>query len=298
LDRKETLSIQIPSSITEDDEFLYVDAIAIKAAKVQRFYGTLILSEEELQRAAPTFVGKPVVKDHEYSVDSVVGDVLSSEYKDGAIFVKARILKNGNEKLVSLIKKGVVKKLSAGFERELTKVGDREYLAKNIKFQELSIVLDPAIPDATILSNQQKEDTMSQEKFEALARENEKLKSQLSQLQKERDELKKQVEVLQKEIENLKQLAELGKTYRETLEKDAEKFIKVVDGEDSPLLGLITKADITQLQKLVETYREKAQEKLKPSAKTGLKEEGKDVNVDKLSYSELKALEEKLMGGQ
>ena len=70
--QREQLSVNIPSTLTEDDEFLYVDALAIKATRVPRFYGTLLLTEDELQKAAPTFIGKPLLKDHDSSVDSVI----------------------------------------------------------------------------------------------------------------------------------------------------------------------------------------------------------------------------------
>lgn len=297
--QKEELSVNIPSTITEDDDFLYVDALAIKATKIPRFYGTLILPEDELQKAAPTFIGKPLLKDHNSSVDSVIGDVLSAEFKNGAVFVKARVIKSGNEKLVSLIKKGIVKKLSAGFSRVLEKVGEGEYLAKDIQFEELSLVVEPAISDASFLKSNSQEEPMPQdrEKLEALTRENEQLKAELSRLKEEKEELQKRVEVLQKEIENLKKLAELGKAYREKLEKDAEKFIKLVDGESSPLLSLIPKATTEELQKLVDSYREKAKDKLKPSAQSGLEVKPEEKDIDKLSYQELKELEEKLLNG-
>ncbi len=297
--QREQLSVNIPSSLTEDDEFLYVDALAIKATRVPRFYGTLLLTEDELQKAAPTFIGKPLLKDHDSSVDSVIGDVLSAEFKNGSVFVKARIVKSGNEKLVSLIKKGIVKKLSAGFSRVLEKVGEGEYLAKDIQFEELSIVVDPAISDASFLKSNSQEEPMPQdrEKLEALTRENEQLKAELNKVKEEREELRKQVEVLKKEIENLKKMAELGKAYREQLEKDAEKFIKLVDGENSPLLNLIPRTTTEELQKLVDSYREKAKNKLKPSAKSGLDGNHEEKDLDKLSYQELKELEEKLLNG-
>ncbi len=284
----------VPSSITEDENFLYVEAIAIKATKIPRSYGTLVLTEEELAKSYKTFEGKPFIKDHYMSVDSVIGQVISSEFKDGKVFVKARIIKKGNEKLVSLIKEGIVKKLSAGFERDLEKLSDGEYLAKNIVFHELSLVIDPAIEDASIL----RREDMSQE----LMRENEKLKQEVSRLQEElsqvkgeREKLRQELEVLKKEVERLKPLAEMGKAYRESLERDAEKFIKVVEGEDSPLLSLIQKAELSELQKLVETFRKKAELKLSPSSVQGT---NLSKPVDILSYQELKELEKSFMGGK
>jgi len=148
----------------EDGEKYYTLKVrAITSPKrIERLYGTLLILPEELQKAYKTLEGKPVLKDHKASVDNVIGKVIQTEFRDNAIYATLQILKEGNENLIRKIENGLLNAVSVGFSRTLS-WNDKEnaYVAKNIKFQEISLVVFPADPDATIL-NEEGEDILSE----------------------------------------------------------------------------------------------------------------------------------------
>jgi acyl-CoA reductase-like NAD-dependent aldehyde dehydrogenase len=97
---------------------------------------------------------------------------------------------------------------------------------------------------------------------------------------------------LEKENLALKELADIGKKYLEHLKQEATKLVKLVDGEKSPLLKLIEKADVETLKELVDEYTEKAKEKYKSSSQRDKLEPEK--SLEEMTYAELKKLGEKL----
>ena len=106
--------------------------------------------------------------------------------------------------------------------------------------------------------------------------------------------LQVKLEALQKENQELKHYADIGKKYEEYLKTEVTKLVKIVEGENSPVLKLVDRADIETLQELEKSYREKAKEELKPSSRQGIFQE--DVTAEKLenmSYKELLKLREK-----
>jgi hypothetical protein len=108
------------------------------------------------------------------------------------------------------------------------------------------------------------------------------------------ESLQLKLEAYEKQIEELKRYAEIGKKYEEDLKAEATKFVKLVEGEKSPMLRLIDKADIDTLREIAREYREKAQEEFKPSAKhTEPVEELSREKLEKMSYQELLKLKEK-----
>lgn len=107
--------------------------------------------------------------------------------------------------------------------------------------------------------------------------------------------LQVKMSALEKELQEKGQLADIGKKYQEHLKAEVAKFVKIVEGEKSPILKLAERADIETLQELEKEYRAKAEEKLKASAVTTQPEEPKQIDITKLSYKELLALKEKFM---
>ncbi len=103
------------------------------------------------------------------------------------------------------------------------------------------------------------------------------------------------LEALQKENEELKHYADIGKKYEEYLKTEVTKLVKIVEGENSPVLKLVDRADIETLQELERSYREKAKEELKPSSKQGTSQEEKITaeKLENMSYEELLKLREK-----
>jgi len=121
------------------------------------------------------------------------------------------------------------------------------------------------------------------EHFEAMTREE--LISAIEALQTK-------LSALEKENLALKELAEIGQKYIEHLRREAVRLVKLVDGEKSPLLKLIEKADVEALKELVDEYTEKAKELYKPSSQRAQLEFEK--SIEEMSYAELKKLAEKL----
>ncbi len=107
--------------------------------------------------------------------------------------------------------------------------------------------------------------------------------------------LQLKVEALEKEKEELKHYAEIGKKYEEHLKAEVARLVKLVEGENSPVLKLIDKADIETLKEMEKSYREKAQKELAPSAKQTPETEEKlsPERLQNMSYEELLKLREK-----
>lgn len=104
------------------------------------------------------------------------------------------------------------------------------------------------------------------------------------------DSLQLKNESLSKEIQELKHYAEIGKRYEEHLKKEVTKLVKLVEGENSPVLKLVDRADIETLQELEKEYREKAKKAYQPSAVQT--EPEKPIDLEKMTYKDLLKLRE------
>ena len=293
------------STLKEDDQFLYVQGIALTPTKIERWYGILSIPEEELQKAVPTLKGKPFLKDHNTSVDSLIGTIEDAAYSGGAL-ITAKILKKGNEALIEKIKAGLATKLSAGFKRDL-EFDEKNgwYNAKNIEFMEVSLVWQGADKNATLLEeNSQKEDLDMPEKItiEQLSKEKAQLEEKLGTVKAENEKLQKEMEALKAEVERLKELAKLGQEYQEELKTEVKKWIKLVEGEKAEgLLKLVDKSGLEELKAFKEVYEPKAKQLLQNKAQETEKdqftsvEQGEKLNkpVHEMSLEELLALEQK-----
>ena len=365
----EKLSLELLQG--KDEKFVTVKVRAISSRKIPRFYGVLYIPPEELQKSYKTLIGKPVLKDHNPSVDNVIGKVVDAEFNDNAIYATVEIFKD--DPIAEKIKNGLVNSVSVGFSRTLEWSDEEQcYVAKNIKFEELSFVVYPADPSATVLSADKDEEeflsgdiswvkdeekrkkapkdyfldpdsrkypyktwdgriscellrramslaslhghTQIYERAKALYERHckekqckgcEKFNKEVSsmpenveKLQEELSELKKKLELLQKENEELKIYAEAGKAYIENLKSETKKYVKLVHGENSPLLDMVdTLSDIKQLKAIHDEYEKLAREKLKPSSKESLPVENETEltpeKLQKMSYEELLKLKEK-----
>lgn len=108
---------------------------------------------EELQAAANSLQGKPILKDHSNSVDSIVGRVKTSYFDAMAKNVQftGEIL---DESVKQKIESGLVNNVSIGARvksMEKVKENDQEYVqVKGLEFLELSLVAVPGDPGASI----------------------------------------------------------------------------------------------------------------------------------------------------
>lgn len=118
------------------------------------------------------------------------------------------------------------------------------------------------------------------------------------ELQDAVETLQLKLEVAEKEIAKLREEAEIGRRYREHLLQEALRLIRLVEGDSSPLVTLLEKADIETLKKLVEDYTEKAKNKFKPSAELKQAEQEELLTAEtllKADYQTLLKLREKFI---
>lgn len=140
-------SIPIESKATINDEFL-IEGIAINETTTSNGHTFL---EEELKSSAKTLRGVPLLKDHDNSVDSIVGIVQESNFDEinKNIPFKA-IVKDSSMK--EKIKNGLINSVSVGAHvdpKDIEETEDGNIIPHNITFKELSLVAIPADPSAT-----------------------------------------------------------------------------------------------------------------------------------------------------
>lgn len=141
------------SELHETEQYIQFAVIALNASCIERSYGKLCFPEEVLAKKAKTLIGKPVLLDHKWEVEKVVGVVSSAEYHDGKIIATIRIPKTLKH-LVELIKlePSPVQSVSAGILILKQEKTEDEIVVKDFEFKELSLVLEGADPNAKRLS--------------------------------------------------------------------------------------------------------------------------------------------------
>ena len=134
------------------------DVIALSSSCIERAYGKLCFPETVLQEKAATLEGKPVLLDHKWEVESMVGVVVKAWYEDTKVFAKVRIPKRGNEKLIALLQMtpSPVKAVSAGLTVQTEKENGK-YIVKDLEFKELSLVFEGADKNARVLNSAEAE---------------------------------------------------------------------------------------------------------------------------------------------
>jgi len=107
--------------------------------------------KEELQQAARSLIGKPILKDHKEEVDAIVGRISNAFFKDGTVQFEGKIM---DEKTQEMINDGRISNVSIGASvGDLTKesLDGKEYeRVKDLEFLELSFVAIPGDPNAAI----------------------------------------------------------------------------------------------------------------------------------------------------
>jgi len=107
---------------------------------------------EELSKAASTLSGKPILKDHNNSVDSIVGRVTASKFEGDKITYQGVIR---DDMMIEKIKKGLITNVSIGAQFENTSEdvdenGEMCRVVKGLEFLELSLVAVPGDAHASI----------------------------------------------------------------------------------------------------------------------------------------------------
>jgi HK97 family phage prohead protease len=136
---------------------------------------------EELKKSAYSMRNRPILKDHNNSVESIVGrTTMNIEYDDAGHYLpfEGRIV---DEWTKQRIKEGLITNVSVGahvqdLAKEKTEEGD-VIVAKGIEFVELSLVAVPGDPNAGIF---QDFNTAVSESFKIKEREEERMQSTTS----------------------------------------------------------------------------------------------------------------------
>lgn len=139
--------VPIQSSAELNGDFL-INGIAINETTTSnghKFIG------EELSKAANTLTGVPLLKDHNNSVDSIVGKVNTAHWDEGLRNIPfTAVVKDA--KVKQLIKDGLLNSVSVGAHvdsRDIEETEDGSIIPHNIQFKELSVVAVPADGGAT-----------------------------------------------------------------------------------------------------------------------------------------------------
>ncbi len=138
--------------LQEGEDYIEFTVRALSAdTPIQTGKGTVVFPSELLLRKQGDLIGKPLLLDHEWKVDKIVGVVVHSWFDDSqkALMARVRLTKEGNEKLISLIKlkPSPVKSVSIG-----AVVVKEDGKVKDIDFKELSLVFEGADPNAKIVA--------------------------------------------------------------------------------------------------------------------------------------------------
>jgi len=129
------------------DNVMRIEGVAIEETTSRN---NVTYKVDELEMAADTLVGAPLLKDHNNTVDGIVGKVTEA-YMDGKqLKFKAEVM---DDSMKEKIRNGLIKNVSVGSKlKELQKVVEDEvtkFVAKGIEFLELSLVAVPGVKGAT-----------------------------------------------------------------------------------------------------------------------------------------------------
>jgi len=142
--------VPISEAVTVGEDFI-IKGIAINSTTTRN---GVKYTAEELSKAAHTLTGRPILKDHENSIDNIIGKVKKSSFDNAikAIPFEGKIME---KKYQEMIKDGRINSVSIGaMVKEITEEKVNEdsnetvLVPKGIEFVELSLVAVPSDPNA------------------------------------------------------------------------------------------------------------------------------------------------------
>ena len=150
-DKKEGLMLEyfvpIQSSADLDGDFT-INGIAINETITSNGHNFI---GEELSKSAHTLIGVPLLKDHDNSIDSIVGKVNGAHWDEALRNIPFKAIVK-NAKVKQLIKDGLLNTVSVGAHvkpEDIEETEDGSVIPHNIQFKELSVVAVPADGGAT-----------------------------------------------------------------------------------------------------------------------------------------------------
>lgn len=139
--------VPIQEKQSEDGEFL-IRGVAINETTTSNGHKFIA---NELEKAAGSLIGKPLLKDHENMVDNIVGRVKESKFDSKKKNIPfSAVVKD--EKMIQMIKDGLINSVSVGAgvdPDDIEEDEDGTIIPHNIEFFELSLVAVPADSGAT-----------------------------------------------------------------------------------------------------------------------------------------------------
>ena len=106
---------------------------------------------EELKKSAGTLKNVPLLKDHNTSVDSIVGKVKQANFNDSLRHIQFDAVVK-DKAMIEKIRDGLINSVSVGARvdpKDIEEVGEGVIIPRNIQFKELSLVAVPADSGAT-----------------------------------------------------------------------------------------------------------------------------------------------------
>ena len=150
-DKKEGLMLEyfvpIQSSADLDGDFT-INGIAINETITSNGHNFI---GEELSKSAHTLIGVPLLKDHDNSIDSIVGKVNGAHWDEALRNIPFKAIVK-DAKVKQLIKDGLLNTVSVGAHvkpEDIEEAEDGSVIPHNIQFKELSVVAVPADGGAT-----------------------------------------------------------------------------------------------------------------------------------------------------
>jgi len=253
---KINLSYQVPIQVietpiegSEELEFL-IQGIAINSTVTDNKHKFV---SEELESAAHTLSNVPLLKDHNNSVDSIVGRVIKSEFNhlDENIMFKARINNTEQGKHIkNLIKSGDLNTVSIGANVESLEESDEGlFIPRGIIFKELSVVAVPADSDAKFTFTGNSFDLALKEAYKEISKsqidmvDDSKLNERGLEMEEDRkntqplenSEIKQEVESLKKEFNELtSELKSLSEQLKAQTDLLASSLVEESDADEEP----------------------------------------------------------------
>jgi len=108
---------------------------------------------DELQQAAESLEGTPLVKDHENNVDGLIGEVVAADYKDGVGVIYEAEVDEQYRSIARKIANGrldVSPRIKHAPESELEENGDGALVVEDMRFVNLSVVNQGASPSNSV----------------------------------------------------------------------------------------------------------------------------------------------------
>jgi len=207
-------------------------------------------SSEELKMAHPSLSGKPLLKDHNNSIESIVGRVQKTSFNDmgKCIMFEAKVMDKMCQEMIS---DGRINSVSIGaMVKEVNRetINDNEVLVpKGIDFVELSLVAVPADPNANFAQAMCESFKMAESKLTVAEPKLEIVESPKKEViienikqeetnMAELEDMKKQLEESQKVIETMK--AEKIAQEKAKAEAEALKVQETLKSQTEKILAL------------------------------------------------------------